>query len=44
MKYEHIEECFEMCSLVEFAKYKASREDFDIIISTAKEIIEQNPR
>jgi len=44
MKYEHIEECFELCSLVEFAKYRASREDFDMIISTAKEIIEQNPR
>lgn len=42
MKYEQVEECFELCSLVEFAKYKASREDFDMIISAAKEVIKRS--
>lgn len=42
MKYEQVEECFELCSLVEFAKYKASRDDFDMIISAAKEIIRRS--
>jgi hypothetical protein len=42
MKYEPVEECFELCSLVEFAKYKASREDFDMIISTVKEVIRRS--
>ncbi|MCK5216174.1 MAG: hypothetical protein KAJ93_00195 [Methanosarcinales archaeon] len=42
MKYEQVEECFELCSLVEFAKYKASRDDFDMIISVAKEVIRRS--
>lgn len=42
MIYEQVEECFELCSLVEFAKYKASREDFDMIISAAKEVIRRS--
>jgi hypothetical protein len=42
MKYEPVEECFELCSLVKFAKYKASREDFDMIISTVKEVIRRS--
>lgn len=42
MKYEQVEECFELCSLVEFAKYKASRDDFDMIISAAKEVIRRS--
>lgn len=42
MIYEQVEECFELCSLVEFAKYKASREDFDLIISAAKEVIKRS--
>jgi len=39
MVYKQVDECFELCSLVEFAKYKASRQDFDMIISAAKEVI-----
>ena len=42
MKYDQVEECFELCSLVEFAKYKASREDFDMIISVVKEVIKRS--
>ncbi|KAF5423183.1 MAG: hypothetical protein C5S41_07925 [Candidatus Methanomarinus sp.] len=42
MKYEQVEECFELCSLVEFAKYKASKDDFDMIISAAKEVIRRS--
>lgn len=38
--HAEIKKCLDMCSLVEFAKYEANREDFDTIISTAKSVIE----
>lgn len=37
-----IKECFDLCSLVEFAKYKENIEDFDKIIKIAKKIIEKD--
>ena len=37
--YKKIKECFDLCSLVEFAKYKANKKDFDKIINTAEKII-----
>jgi len=39
-EYKEAKECFDLCSLVEFAKYKANKEDFDRIIEKAKKIIE----
>jgi len=39
-EYKEAKECFDLCSLVEFAKYKANKKDFDKIINHAKKIIE----
>ena len=38
--YKEAKECFDLCSLVEFAKYEANKKDFDKIINHAKKIIE----
>lgn len=37
--YKDIKGFFDNCSLVEFAKYKANKEDFDKIISFAKKVL-----
>ena len=37
--YKEAKECFDLCSLVEFAKYEANKEDFDKIIKHAKKVI-----
>ena len=37
--YKEIKECFDICSLVNFAKYEANEEDFNKIIKTAEKII-----
>ena len=34
-----IKECFDLCSLVEFAKYKTNKKDFEKIIKLGEEII-----
>ncbi len=34
-----VKECFDLCSLVEFAKYEANKKDFDKIISQTEEIL-----
>ena len=39
-RFKEVKECFDLCSLVEFAKYKANKKDFDKIINHAKKIIE----
>lgn len=36
-----IKECFDLCSLVEFAKYKANKKDFDKITKIIEEIIKK---
>jgi len=36
-----IKQCFDLCSLVEFAKYKANKKDFDNIIKIIREIIKE---
>ncbi|MBD3204433.1 hypothetical protein GF327_09150 [Candidatus Woesearchaeota archaeon] len=38
--YKNIKKCFDLCSLVEFAKYKANKKDFDKIMNLGKKIIE----
>jgi hypothetical protein len=38
--YKEIKECFDMCSLVEFAKYEANKKDFDKIIKIVRKIID----
>ncbi len=38
--YKEVKECFDICSLVEFAKYKANKKDFDKIIKHAKKVID----
>jgi HEPN domain-containing protein len=38
--YKKIKECFDLCSLVEFAKYQANKKDFEKIIKRVKDIIE----
>lgn len=38
--FKEAKECFDLCSLVEFAKYEANKKDFDKIINHAKKIIE----
>ncbi|MFA6501816.1 MAG: hypothetical protein WCT85_03405, partial [Parachlamydiales bacterium] len=40
IQYDKIQSCLNLCSMVEFAKYKANKEDFDEIIGLAKKIIE----
>ena len=37
--FEKIQHCLNLCGLVEFAKYKANRKDFDEIIDIAEKII-----
>ncbi|RMF54435.1 hypothetical protein D6745_05255 [Candidatus Woesearchaeota archaeon] len=37
--YKDVKECFDLCSLVEFAKYQANKKDFDMIIRHAEMII-----
>ena len=37
--YKEAKECFDLCSLVEFAKYEANKKDFDKIINHAKKIM-----
>lgn len=39
-EYKKVKECFDLCSLVEFAKYQANKKDFDKIINYAEKIIE----
>ncbi len=39
--YKDAKACFDLCSLVEFAKYKANKTDFDRIIGYAGSIIRQ---
>lgn len=39
--YRKSEKCFDLCSLVSFAKYKPNKKDFKEIIDKIKEIIEQ---
>ncbi|MCK4730289.1 MAG: hypothetical protein KAT28_03135 [Candidatus Aenigmarchaeota archaeon] len=38
-KYLDVQKCLGMCSLVEFAKYKPNRKDFDKIIGIAKKVV-----
>jgi HEPN domain-containing protein len=38
--FKDAKDCFDLCSLVEFAKYQANKKDFDKIMSYAKKIIE----
>lgn len=38
-EYQRIKECFDLCSLVEFAKYEANKKDFDKIIREANDIL-----
>jgi len=37
--YKKIKECFDLCNLVEFAKYHVNRKDFDKIINTTRKTI-----
>jgi len=39
-RYKEAKEAFDICSLVEFAKYEANKKDFDKIINHTKKIIE----
>jgi len=41
--YKEIKKCFDMCSLVEFAKYHPNKKDFDTIIEIAKKAISTSP-
>ncbi len=38
-RFDHIRSCFNLCSLVEFAKYKANDHDFNTILNIAKNTI-----
>jgi len=38
-EYKEAKECFDLCSLVEFAKYQANKKDFDKIIEYTTKII-----
>lgn len=38
-EYKEAKECFDLCSLVEFAKYEANKNDFDEIIRKTKKIM-----
>jgi len=40
-EYKDIKKCFDLCSLVEFAKYKANKKDFDDIVNHCEKIIEK---
>ena len=37
--YKEIKECFDLCSLVEFAKYEANNKDFEKIVKMVKKVI-----
>jgi len=37
--YSKVNKCLDLCGMVEFAKYRANREDFDKIVAMAKELI-----
>ncbi len=37
--YKNVKDCFDLCSLVEFAKYKANKKDFSKIIDFAEKVI-----
>ena len=37
--HKETKECFDLCSLVEFARYKANKKDFEKIVSCAKKVI-----
>jgi hypothetical protein len=39
LEYEVLQETFNLCALVEFAKYTPNKKDFNLIIKNAKEII-----
>ena len=39
MDFSKIKECFDLCCLVEFAKYKANKNDFDDILKIGERII-----
>jgi hypothetical protein len=41
IKPEKATKCLNLCGLVEFAKYKANKKDFDEIFSLAEKIIKQ---
>ncbi|MEX0569553.1 MAG: hypothetical protein Q6363_010430 [Candidatus Njordarchaeota archaeon] len=43
-EYKEAKECFDLCSLVEFARYKANKEDFDRIIRKARGIIDRESK
>ncbi len=38
-KYLDVQKCLGMCSLVEFAKYKPNRKDFDKIVGIARKVV-----
>ncbi|MBU0757771.1 MAG: hypothetical protein KKF44_06895 [Nanoarchaeota archaeon] len=40
-QYKDVKECFDLCSLVEFAKYKANKKDFDRIVKIVEKKIEK---
>ena len=40
-KYSDTQKCLNLCGLVEFAKYKANKEDFDEIVKLAEDVIKQ---
>ena len=40
--YDEIKRCFTLCSLVEFAKYKTSKTDFNQVYATVRSIIAQS--
>lgn len=39
--YKELKKCFDLCSMVEFAKYKSSKKHFDDIIKYAKIVIKK---
>ena len=39
--YDHIKQCLDLCSLVEFAKYSANDTDFSTIINVTHQVIFQ---
>jgi hypothetical protein len=41
-EYPMIKKCFDLCSLVEFAKYKANKKDFEEIVRLARGVIRRN--
>ena len=41
IQYNNTQKCLNLCGLVEFAKYRANKQDFDKIIRLAESIIKQ---